>query len=126
MESELFINKKNADLVTADQFMNFLYQFNKPIICPVCASRLWDVQGPLSIDAVDGEAPHDVIESINYSRIKQDEDSVISYPGGLPLFRLTCNTCAYMMLFSYKRIRQLIENQKNAQTSSHDGEEKDA
>lgn len=114
MQSEIFIRNKNSELVTADQFIEFLYQFKKPIICPVCDSSLWDVQGSMEIDAVDGEPLYTVVESLNYARFNVDEDNVTSYPGGLPVFRLTCNTCAYMMLFSYKRIRALIEAQRQA------------
>ncbi|MBK2955123.1 hypothetical protein FKK45_10745 [Enterobacter hormaechei] len=122
MQSEIFISKKNSALVTADQFVKFLYKFKKPIVCPVCSSSLWDVQGTMEIDAVDGEPLHTVIESLNYGRFKIEEDSVTSYPGGLPVFRLTCNTCAYMMLFSYKRIRALVEEEAKKTDVSAEGD----
>ncbi|MCR1319997.1 hypothetical protein NR352_24025 [Enterobacter soli] len=126
MQSEIFISKKNSPLVTADQFVKFLYQFKKPIVCPVCSSSLWDVQGTMEIEAVEGEQLHTVAESLNYGRFNVEEDSVTSYPGGLPVFRLTCNTCAYMMLFSYKRIRALIEAQSKNNEASVEGESKNA
>ncbi|HGK4852443.1 TPA: hypothetical protein ACJ2X1_003889 [Yersinia enterocolitica] len=126
MKAELFDSKKNAELITADRFMKFLYTFNSPIVCPVCKSTLWDVQGAIDIDAIDGEPPHKVVESLNYSRYSQEADTVINYPGGLPLFRLTCNTCAYMMLFSYKRVRALIDSQNKGEIGKENNEHEES
>ncbi|ELY5259759.1 hypothetical protein WFQ12_21895 [Yersinia enterocolitica] len=126
MKAELFDSKKNAELITADRFMKFLYTFNSPIICPVCKNTLWDVQGSIDIDAVVGEPAHTIVESLNYSQYKKEDDAVIHYPGGLPLFRLTCNTCAYMMLFSYKRVRALIDSQNKGEIGKENNEHEES
>lgn len=113
MSVELYSSEPGAKIISVQEFMDFLYQFKKPIICPVCGTSGWDAQGVMDGEAVKGEPLHKIIESINYARFKPEEDMAVSYPGGLPVFRLTCNTCAYMMLFSYKRVRTLINQKKN-------------
>ena len=113
MSVELYSSEPGAKIISVQEFMDFLYQFKKPIICPVCGTSGWDAQGVMDGEAVKGEPLHKIIESINYSRFKPEEDMAVSYPVGLPVFRLTCNTCAYMMLFSYKRVRTLINQKKN-------------
>lgn len=123
MKSEIFTGEKNAELVTTDKFMEFIYAFNKPIICPICDGKIWDAQGCMEIDAVDGEKSHTVIESLNYARYRTEIDVVEAYPGGLPVFRLTCNNCAYFMLFSYKRIRALIKSRSEVKFNMDDNED---
>ncbi|HAU3212779.1 TPA: hypothetical protein JDH54_000895 [Salmonella enterica subsp. enterica] len=111
MKPEIFDNQKGNELVSTDEFIKFIYSFNSKLTCPVCRQGLWDTQGLVKIEAVEGEPPVDVIESLNYSRYIAEEDRTNAYPGGLPLFRVTCHNCAYIMLFSYKRVRALIAKQ---------------
>ncbi|EHR3820503.1 hypothetical protein KTW47_000761 [Salmonella enterica] len=95
--------------VTTDEFIDLINSFKGPLVCPVCAGKSWDVQGVVEgLDAGEPWGTMDVIESLNYAELKEGAKT-ISFAGGLPVFRITCNTCAYMMLFSYKRVRSIID-----------------
>ncbi|EDW6064287.1 hypothetical protein YT14_002405 [Salmonella enterica subsp. enterica serovar Oslo] len=95
--------------VTTDEFIDLINSFKGPLVCPVCAGASWDVQGVVEgLDAGEPWGKMDVIESLNYAQLKEGAKT-ISFAGGLPVFRITCTTCAYMMLFSYKRVRTIID-----------------
>ncbi|EAM7825859.1 hypothetical protein G3755_004058 [Salmonella enterica] len=106
--------------VTTDEFIDLINSFKGPLVCPICACSSWDVQGVVEgMNAGEPWGVMDVVESLNYAQLKKD-GKTISFPGGLPVFRITCTTCAYMMLFSYKRVRSIID--ANAAMKNKEGQ----
>lgn len=108
MEGEIFSGKKDSELIKTSQFIEFINSFNKPLVCCVCGKQSWTVTGPLDISVVDGQPKQHVMESLTYSNYNPKTDSAISFPGGMPLFRISCNTCSHILLFSYKHARTLM------------------
>ncbi|ECX7401296.1 hypothetical protein CF236_02335 [Salmonella enterica] len=108
--------------VITDEFIKFIETFEKNIVCPICRGQSWDVQGVVCGKDLGGDSKmyhgFNIIESLHYTHINNRGD-VTPIGGGLPVFRITCNTCAYLMLFSYKRIRAIIDS--NAKTKSNEG-----
>ncbi|EDS7589939.1 hypothetical protein OK32_002701 [Salmonella enterica subsp. enterica] len=100
--------------VTTEEFIDFIERFEGSPTCPICHSQSWEVQGEVrDLDAGEPFGRINIIESLNYAVI--DNGVPLAAPGGLPVFRVTCTTCAYMMLFSYRRIRVLIDEQRKSQ-----------
>ncbi|HFH0413753.1 TPA: hypothetical protein ACGHO4_000991 [Salmonella enterica subsp. diarizonae serovar 61:i:z] len=99
--------------VTTDDFIRFVAKFGKSITCPICHGQSWDVQGVVCGRDLGGDSKmyhgFNIIESIHYTHINNKGD-VTPIGGGLPVFRVTCNTCAYLMLFSYKRVRAIMDS----------------
>lgn len=109
-----------AASVTTEEFITFIEKFEGHPTCPICRSQSWDVQGEVrDLDAGEPFGRINIIESLNYAVI--NDGVPLAAPGGLPVFRLTCTTCAYMMLFSYRRIRVLIDEQRKSQDSACKG-----
>ncbi|ELT0931631.1 hypothetical protein [Enterobacter cloacae] len=113
MKSELFHNEANSEIITADEFIDFINSFKKPIICQICGSQSWSVVGAFELDVEDNQPKHHVIETLSYAQYKPETDTAVTYPGGMPLFRITCDNCAHVLLFSYKKARTLIQKRKN-------------
>ena len=52
------------------------------------------------------------MEGLTYTKYDQEADKSQNYPGGIPVFRMICDTCCNMMLFSYKHVRNAIMDKK--------------
>ena len=113
MKSELLHSEANSEIITADEFIDFINSFKKPLICQICGNQSWSVVGTLELEVEDNQPKHHVIEVLSYAQYKPETDSAINYPGGMPLFRITCDHCAHVLLFSYKKARSLIQKRKN-------------
>ncbi|EBV8361906.1 hypothetical protein IEQ60_001255 [Salmonella enterica] len=114
---------ESSSIVTTDEFIDFINSFRVPLICPVCTSQSWDVLGLIeNFDAGGPWGKMNVIESLNYAELKEGAKT-ISFAGGLPVFRITCTTCAYMMLFSYKRVRSIIDAKAAMKNKERQGDE---
>ncbi|HBM2776593.1 TPA: hypothetical protein LU102_004362 [Enterobacter hormaechei subsp. xiangfangensis] len=110
MGSEIFETKVDADIVTTDEFIDFINSFERPLICQVCGNQQWTVSVTTEIKVKDDEPEHTVVETIGYAQFNKKEDSAINYPGGLPVIRMTCGCCGNLLLFSYKAVRKLISS----------------
>ena len=115
MKSELFHSEANSEIITADEFIDFINSFKKPITCQICGNQSWSVVGAFDLDVEENQPKHHVIETLSYAQYKPDTDSAVTYPGGMPLFRITCDNCAHVLLFSYKKARTLINKRKEDQ-----------
>lgn len=119
MAHELFDSDKEFGLLTTDQFIEFIGSFKKPILCPVCGSQAWSASGPVPLDVEEGKPKHHVIETLGMANYEPSKDSALNYPGGMPLFRMTCENCSYLLLFSYKKARSIIKMREDEKNGKH-------
>lgn len=108
MGSEIFETTTDAEIITAEKFIDYINSFDRPIICQVCGNQQWTVSVTNEIKVKDDEPEHTVVETIGYAKFNKTEDSAINYPGGLPIIRMTCGCCGNLILFSYKAVRKLM------------------
>ncbi|MBJ5238312.1 hypothetical protein JGF88_23560, partial [Salmonella enterica subsp. enterica serovar Newport] len=62
MKSELFHSEANSEIITADEFIDFINSFKKPLICQICGNQSWSVVGTLELEVEDNQPKHHVIE----------------------------------------------------------------
>lgn len=111
MGAELFEQKNGSEILTSEKVIEFLNSFQRPLVCQVCGNSQWVISAINELPVGEDKQEQLVIETIGYAQYIQEEDSAINYPGGMPVIRATCECCGHILLFSYKKVRALIESQ---------------
>ena len=108
MDPELFRHPLRTDVITSEQFIDFINSFQRPVVCQVCGNQQWGVSVTYELEVDEGQPKHTVIETVGFAQFIIHEDRAVNYPGGLPVIRMTCSCCGHLMLFSYKVARDNI------------------
>lgn len=100
-------------IISAQDVIDYINKNAKtPILCPACQSQNWVSIAPTE-DTINSSPEAVMLEALVYVRYEPGSDSAIPLTGAEPVVRLMCDNCSYNMIFSYRRMKELILGSQN-------------